>query len=133
MRSLLNQTSHGWRAKWAFHITVMAYVKAAKRSKFMKIKDYLKQLFKDYKICGFNIRRVIRRRNDRRKKHEAIVKLRKDMEKKEFNFINEGKVFEALMCRYLTECQIIFIAAQPLVSRLDYGGVVVPVNRRDGV
>lgn len=99
----------------------------------MTIKDYLKQLFNDWKICGFNIRRVIRRRDDRRKKHEAIIKLRKDMEEEKFKLMNDGKALEALICRYLTECQIRFIAAQPLVSRLDHGGVIVQVNRRDVV
>jgi len=47
--------------------------------------------------------------------------------------MNDGKVFEALLCRCLTECQIRLVAAQPLVSRLDNGGIIVPVNRRDGV
>ena len=108
-------------------------MKADKRREFMKVKDFLKPLFSDWKICGFNIRRVIRRRDDRRKKHEAIIKLRKDMEEKEFKLMNDGKAFEALLCRYLTECQIRLVAAQPLVSRLDYGGIIVPVNRRDGV
>ena len=99
----------------------------------MKIKDYVKQLFNDWKICGFNIRRVIRRRDGRRKKYAAIIKLKKDMEEKDFKLMNDGKVLEALICRHLMECQIRLVASQPLVSRLDYGGVIVPANRRDGV
>ena len=91
----------------------------------MKIKDYIKQLFNDWKICGFNIRRVIRRRDGRRKKYSAIIKLRKDMEEKEFKLMNDGKALEALICRYLTECQIRAVAAQPLVNRLDYGGIII--------
>jgi hypothetical protein len=108
-------------------------MKADQDGEFMKIKDYLKQLFNDWRVCGFNIRRVIRRRDGRRNKFYAIKKLRKDMEEQEFNFMRQGKALEAMFCRHLTEFQIRLIAAQPLVSRLDRGGVIVPVNRRDGV
>ena len=95
----------------------------------MKIKYHVKQLFNDCKICGFNVRHVMCRRDFRRKKKSAIIKLRKDMEEKVFKFMKDGKSLEALIYWHMTESKIRIIAAHPLTSKFDPQGFIVPVNR----